>query len=144
MSGSKGLTTLTGLVNLHIQNPFADREMDAVRITIDLEATIRMNIMPDFKITGKVHDLKTKMHDFKAFFWTYATKESLDSQLSFLDPWAISYINNLLNEGLELPLPEWIITPMTKPRFKQYDGYWLFDSEPKTQTDIAATDVFLQ
>ena len=97
VSGSKGLTTLTGLVNVHIQNPFADREMDAVRLTVEVVAKVRINIRQDYTITGAVHDLKTNLIDFKSFFYTFATKESLSSQLEFLDPWAMSYINNLLD-----------------------------------------------
>ena len=120
--------------------------MDVVRLSVELTAQVRMNIRPDYKISGKVEDLKTNITDFKTFFFSYATIESLTTELDMLDYWAISYMNNLLDQGLELPLPEWIIGPMTKPRFKQYNGYWPFDSEPKTQTTLdqaAPADIFL-
>ena len=55
-----------------------------------------------------------------------------------LTPWAISYLNNMLDNGVEIPIPDWIKAPITKPRFKQYQGYYLFDSEPKEE---ASTDL---
>ena len=31
-----------------------------------------------------------------------------------------------------MPLPDWLIAPMTEPSVRQYEGYLLFDTEPKT------------
>jgi len=61
-------TILTGLVDIRIQNPFTTREMDAVRITVEVNAHIRINIRRDYKISGEVHDLKTDIKEFKTFF----------------------------------------------------------------------------
>lgn len=51
--------------------------MDAVRASVEVTAKVRINIRPDYKITGKVKDLQTKILSFKTFFNTYSTKESL-------------------------------------------------------------------
>jgi len=42
--------------------------MDAVRITVEVNAHIRINIRRDYKISGEVHDLKTDIKEFKTFF----------------------------------------------------------------------------
>ena len=105
--------------------------MDAVYLQVEMIASMLMDISDDYLITGEVTDIKTEIKDFKTYFYSNTTKEGLDARLSFLDPWAISYLNNMLDMGLELPLPAWLIAPMTKPRFEQYDGYFLFDTEPK-------------
>lgn len=107
--------------------------MDAVYLQVEMVATMRMDIREDYKISGEVYDIVTTIKDFKTYFYSHTTKEGLDARLSFLDPWAISYLNNLLDIGLELPLPKWLLTPMTEPRFAQYDGYFLFDTEPKEE-----------
>ena len=72
-------TIVTFNVDVNIKNPFASeqREMDAVRASVEVTASVRINIRPDYKITGKVKDLKTKILSFKTFFKTYSTQESL-------------------------------------------------------------------
>lgn len=141
-SEKEGQATLTGLINLHVENPFADRHMDAVTCDIELVATMRLGVTEDYKVTGVVEDLKTEIIDFKTYFHSYTTKASLSAQLAFIDPWAVSYLNNLLEQGLDLPLPEWLIAPLTKPRVDTFDGYLMFDTEPKEDSHIAR--MFLQ
>ena len=138
-----GLATLTCLINLHVENPFADRHMDAVTLDIELVANMRIDITPDYKVTGMVEDLTTEIIDFKPYFHSYTTEKGLSAQLAFIDPWAISYLNNLLQQGLDLPLPEWLIAPMTEPRVETYDGYILFDTEPREDHNLISK-LFLQ
>lgn len=101
-----------------------------------------MDIREDYKITGEVTDIKTDIKEFKTYFFSRTTKAGLQSRLSILDPFALSYMNNLLDEGLELPLPAWLFAPMTQPNLKQYEGYFLFDTEPKLTAEVPAQ--FLQ
>lgn len=42
ISGTKGITKLTGLVDMLIQNPFASRKMDAVKLTVEMIISIRI------------------------------------------------------------------------------------------------------
>jgi len=53
-----------------------------------------------------------------------------------LSPWAVSYLNAMLYQGVEIPIPDWLKAPITQPRFKQYKGYFLFDSQPREDAII--------
>ena len=46
----------------------------------------------------------------------------------------------MLDQGLELHLPTWLIEPMAKPNFKQFKGYFLFDAEPKIMSQDSGLD----
>ena len=94
--GKYGVAKFTGLVNMHILNPFADREMDVAVLTVEITASAQIDIRTDYKLTGEVMDLTTDIKEFEAYFHTTTTKEGLDAQLAFLDPWASSYFNNML------------------------------------------------
>ena len=74
--------------------------MDAVELLVEMVATMEMDIREDYKISGEVIDLVSTIKDFKTYFYSHTTQEGLDARLSFLDPWAISYLNNLLDIGL--------------------------------------------
>ena len=91
--------------------------MDAVELLIEMVATMRMDIREDYRISGEVSEIVTTIKDFKTYFYSHTTQKGVEAKLSFLNPWAISYLNNLLDIGLELPLPEWLIAPMAEPRF---------------------------
>ena len=54
LDGSRGISKLSGLVDLHVQNPFADndRDMDAVYVQIAVEAKLHLDITQDYKIAG--------------------------------------------------------------------------------------------
>lgn len=107
--------------------------MDAVYMLVEVVMTMMLDISNDYLITGEVTGLDTEIKEFKTYFYSRTSKEQLNSRLKFYDSIPRSYINNMLKQGLELPLPTWLLAPMTKPRFTQYDGYFLFDTEPKVK-----------
>ena len=80
-----------------------------------------------------MQNIKTEVMEYVPYFNSRSNKKGLDASLAILDPWAVSYLNNMLDQGLQMPLPDWLLAPLNKPRFKQYQGYFLFDSEPKEE-----------
>ena len=94
------------------------------------EATVQINIRNDFKLNGQVSKVRTSVKEYKAYFDTKTEKAALSKQISQLSPEIATYMNARLDEGLELPLPSWLSSLTTQPRFKQYKGYYLFDAEP--------------
>ena len=50
----QGLSALQGLVNFHVQNPFTERDMDAVYMQISFTALLHVNINDEYKIIGDV------------------------------------------------------------------------------------------
>ena len=134
LDSTRGISKLNGLVDLHVQNPFADedRDMDAVYVQVAVEAKLHLDITEDYKIAGQFTDIQTEVKDFRTYFYSFTTIDGLSAQMSVLNYWLISYLNETLNAGLELPVPEWLIAPLSKPRFRKYaDGYFLVDTEPK-------------
>ena len=120
LDGSRGISKLSGLVDLHVQNPFADndRDMDAVYVQIAVEAKLHLDITQDYKIAGRFTDIKTKVEDFRTYFHSFTNIDGFSAQIGVLNNWLISYLNEILNAGLELPVPEWLIAPLSKPRFR--------------------------
>jgi len=52
--------------------------------------------------------------------------------MQFLEKFAgQSYVNEILSEGIQVPVPDLVISTMNRPRVTAYDGYILFDSEPQ-------------
>lgn len=102
--------------------------MDAVYIQVKYTALIHINIDENYKIIGNVQNIKTEVKEYVPYFYSRSNIKGLDASLSILDPWAVSYLNNMLDQGLQMPLPDWLLAPMRKPRFKQYQGYFLFDT----------------
>ena len=78
-SGHDGLGKLTGLINMHVENPFAEKHMDAVTLDLELVATMRLDVSPDYKVTGHVEDISTSIKDFKTYFHSYTTAEGLSA-----------------------------------------------------------------
>jgi len=91
-----------------------------------------MDVDNKYHVTGKLEDIDMRVRDFKPYFLTKTTKEKLESQMQFLEKFAgQSYVNKILSEGLQIPVPDLIISTMDQPRVTAYDGYIIFDSEPK-------------
>ncbi len=53
--------------------------MDAIRMEIEMVISIRIAIRDDFKISGEVTDLKTKIKEFKPFFNTDTNMKGLSA-----------------------------------------------------------------
>jgi len=62
---------------MHIQNPYATRPMDAVVLTIEMVAKMRVDVTLDYKITGKVTDITSTIKDFQTYFYSLTTVEGL-------------------------------------------------------------------
>ena len=57
---------------------------------------MRMDISEDWKITGEVTDIKTTISEFQTFFFSRTGKAQLETRLKVINPYFMSYLNNLL------------------------------------------------
>jgi len=55
-----------------------------------------MDISEDWKITGEVTDIKTTISEFQTFFFSRTGKAQLETRLKVINPYFMSYLNNLL------------------------------------------------
>jgi len=57
------------------------------------------------QLYGSAQDVQCKLIEFESFFKTRASVKSLSKQISFMNPIIMSYLNQKLDQGIQLPLP---------------------------------------
>ena len=77
-----------------------------------------IDIRSDYKLTGKVNRVRTAVRDYMAYFETQTDKKDIDKKIKELEPAIKTYMNGKLEEGMELPLPNWLTSLTTNPRFR--------------------------
>ena len=69
---------VTFLLEAHVKNPLK-KEFDAVAVTLEIDAVIKLLVNDDYLLTGRLKDIDMSVHDFKPYFHTHTTKEKLES-----------------------------------------------------------------
>ena len=75
---------------------------------------MQIDIRKDYKLTGKVSKVRLAVRDYKADFKTLNKEETkseaakLGHRFKKLVPDIVDYMNLVLEEGMELPLPGWL------------------------------------
>ena len=67
---------------------------------------IDFSINDDLMITGQIDNLKLTIADFYPYFNTPTTSQAINQKLHLMVPLLQSYLNNLLDKGLKLPIPD--------------------------------------
>jgi len=105
-------------------------------VILEVVADVELDVDIDYRLTGKLIDIDMKVLDFKPYYFTHTTKEKLESNIEILERIAgESYLKEILKEGLEVPVPEWIISTMKQPTVTAFDGYIVFASKPQGYTE---------
>lgn len=60
----------------------------------------------DFNLYGAVHSIDLKAVEFYPYFNTKTTIDSINKELTFSTNLLIAYVNELLEYGLDLPIPK--------------------------------------
>ena len=60
------------------------------------------------------------MLDFEPYFLSRATTKQINSKIILIAPFISSYINNLLDKGMELPLPKNITQHIKNQKVTSY------------------------
>jgi hypothetical protein len=87
----------------------------------------------DFKLFSEAKEIEAEFTKIEAYFKTSTTKKNLNGRLQFIRPFAIGYLNSILNEGLEIPMPSTYKDLVKDPRVRHFEHYLFIDAEVATQ-----------
>lgn len=82
---SQAKSIIDGLINVYVSNPYNYSE-SSVYFQLTYEATLVIDIRPDYKLTGQVTRVRTAVRDYKAYFSTETKKHDLDKSIKELEP----------------------------------------------------------
>ena len=99
---------------------------------MEVLSDVELDVDFDYRLTGKLIDIDMKVLEFKPYFFSHTDKQRLESNIEILERIAgESYLKEILKEGMEVPVPEWMLATMQQPTVTAYDGYIVFASQPK-------------
>jgi hypothetical protein len=123
-------------VDIHLMNPF-DETVDAMVLQMQLKAFISYTIDENFKLYSEAKEIEAEFTKIDAYFKTRTTEKNLNDRLQFIRPFAIGYLNSILDEGIEIPIPEDYKEYIKDPRVRHFEHFLFIDAEfdynkPKT------------
>mmetsp|Transcript_34217 Transcript_34217/g.33440 ORF Transcript_34217/g.33440 Transcript_34217/m.33440 type:complete len:297 (+) Transcript_34217:752-1642(+) len=130
------------VAEIHYRNPF-NTDIDAALVVAKVNADIRFFVREDFKLYGSVEDIKLKVLAFEPYFVTTTTSKQIMSKISLLGPFMASYANNLLDKGMQLPVPTNIVNHIQNPSVIAFDKYLMIDGQPdfdEDETELTPAD----
>ncbi len=93
------------IIEIHYKNPI-NPEIDAALVIAKASGDVVFEVGNDFKLYGQTEQVTLHVLDFEPYFLSRATTKQINSKIVLIAPFISSYINNLLDKGMELPLPK--------------------------------------
>ena len=86
-------------------------------------------------------NIEVNFMDIEPFFKTKVNKDKLNKGIKFMSPLFISYLNQVFDDGLKLPIRRTFTQCVSEPRILVFDGYILVEAEPDFKNcDFRALD----
>ena len=92
-------------VDIHVKNPLSyevGEPMDAMVLEASVTSSLTFSIDDDFKIKFKANSINVQFVSVKAAYRTTTTKESLNLQLFFINPFVSTFVNTFTAKGINL------------------------------------------
>ena len=77
---------------------------------------------------AQAEDIEATVTELDAYFKTRSTKTSMNDRLQFAKPILISYLNSVLEKGIDIPLPKGVKEYIVDPRVRHFDEYLFIDA----------------
>ena len=100
---------------------------------MQLKAYISYTIDNDFKLLTQAKEIEAEFTRIDAYFKTRTTKTNLNDRLQFIRPFAIGYLNSILDAGIVIPLPQNMTEYIKDPRIRHFNHYLFIDAETKPE-----------
>lgn len=110
-------------------NPF-NNQFVVVEIAVDLSLQIQIELLSDFRLSGKVQNLTLAVNSLKTFFKTNVKTESLKHKIHALEEPLTKAINKLLATGLDLSYDSRQMDEFGTSQLFVYDHYLMIESRP--------------
>ena len=110
-------------------NPF-DETVPTLTIQYRFEAYLNFRIDDNFKLFIEDDSIDTTFTKLTPYFRTKTKLESLNWRAKLLTPMAVSYLNLMLKNGVDLPVNKRYTNCVKEPRIRTYDHYLFADAEP--------------
>lgn len=115
-------------MDVHFTNPL-DVSIDAAVMTIKIIANLTFTVDNDFKLYGEAKYLKNEIIEFSPYFKSTMSKSKIEKEFQMYTPLMESYINSILDDGWQLPIPKNITKYILKEKVTAYNGYLLIDGD---------------
>jgi hypothetical protein len=107
------------IIEIHYKNPL-NPEIDAALVIAKASGNIMFEVGDDFRLYGSTDGVTLHVLDFEPYFLSSATTKQINSKIVLIAPFISSYINNLLDKGMELPLPKNITSHIKNQKVTSY------------------------
>ena len=131
-------TTFAFEVEIHIMNPF-DNSVDAIVMKCVITTKLVFHIgttSEKYSLFAEADDLEMEFTEIDAYFKTRLTKDSLNDRISFIKPFAVGYINKMLNDGIGIPIPPNLQKLIKNPQIKALNHFLKIDFEPSKGSPV--------
>jgi hypothetical protein len=115
-------------MDIFIKNPI-DPTIDAAKMVTRAVTSLQLFINDKFLLWGSIKDLKLNVIDYKPYFKTQTSIETINSKLSLMLPLMEAYANSVLDDGWRIPLSPNITRYIKRQKVEYRDGYVLIDGD---------------
>jgi hypothetical protein len=115
-------------MDLLIKNPI-DPKIDAAKMVTKAVTNLQLYINDNFLLWGSIKDLKLTVVDYKPYFKTSTSLETINSKLSLMIPVMDAYANSILDDGYKIPLSSNFTRYIKKQKVTYRNGYVLIDGD---------------
>jgi hypothetical protein len=114
---------------IRFTNPY-NSDFDVIEIGVDLTLGIKIELLYDFTIGGKVETLKMKTQSLKTYFQTNVNVKELDTKISAMEPALVSAINLALLRGKSMKVRKFVKRDYSETEMFIYDHYLMIEMRP--------------
>lgn len=116
-------------VDIHIMNPF-DNSIDAIVMKAKFTPSFQVSVRKDLKMYLECDEMEMEFTELNAFFKTNVNKDSLSIRIGYLKPFVVAYINSMLMDGIQIPIPDNYKTMIKNPKVVLNKSYIKIEFEP--------------
>ena len=125
-------TSIDSQAVIQFLNPY-NNQFVVVELSVDLHLQIQIELLQDFRLSGRVQNLTLAVNSLKTFFKTNTKTENLKFKIHALEDPLTKAINSLLASGLDLALDSRKIDEFGSSQLFVYDHYLMIEARPNVE-----------
>jgi len=84
----------------------------------------------DFKLYAEAEDVEANIIEIDSYFKTKIDAQKMNDRINFIKPFAIGFINSILDKGVKVPIPSNFTQYIRDPKVQTFNRYLFIDAEP--------------
>ena len=136
---SKDGIAVSGNATLKIMNPLNSEIVSAIIYTdFDFSGSIQME--SGYNVTGIVNNLNLSVTDLRPLFDSSETVHSIKNKMKGVETMIFTAMNEYLNQGTLIPIPEYAKKDFKESSLKLFDSYLLVEANPDVHEYMDSLD----